>query len=54
MATPLAVIVSGLAAKDSKLPELLLFAAVLTVFCIGLFRYALGLSLPVAPWLIGY
>ena len=54
VATPLAVIVSGLAAKDSKLPELLLFAAVLTVFCIGLFRYALGLSLPVAPWLIGY
>ena len=54
VATPLAVIVSGLAAKDSKLPELLLFAAVLTIFCIGLFRYALGLSLPVAPWLIGY
>ena len=54
VATPLAVIVSGLAAKDSKLPELLIFAAVLTIFCIGLFRYALGLSLPVAPWLIGY
>jgi hypothetical protein len=54
VATPLAVIVSGLAAKDSKLPELLVFAAVLTAFCIGLFRYALGLSLPVAPWLIGY
>lgn len=54
VATPLSVVVSGLAARDSKLPELLLFAAVLTVFCIGLFRYALGLSLPVAPWLIGY
>lgn len=54
VATPLAVVVSGLAAKDSKLPELFLFAAVLTIFCIGLFRYALGLSLPVAPWLIGY
>ena len=54
VATPLAVVISGLAAKDSKLPELLLFAAVLTAFCIGLFRYALGLSLPVAPWLIGY
>jgi Tripartite tricarboxylate transporter TctB family len=54
VATPLAVVVSGLAAKDSKLLELLVFAAVLTAFCIGLFRYALGLSLPVAPWLIGY
>jgi hypothetical protein len=54
VATPLAVIVSGLAAKDSKLSELLIFATVLTIFCVGLFRYALGLSLPVAPWLIGY
>ena len=34
--------------------ELLIFAAILTAFCIGLFRYALGLALPVAPWLIGY
>ena len=49
VATPLAVIVSGLAAKNSKLSELLLFAAVLTVFCIGLFGYVLGLSLPVVP-----
>lgn len=54
VATPLSVIVSGLAAKDSKLPELLLFAAILTIFCIGLFRFALSLPLPVAPWLIGY
>jgi hypothetical protein len=54
VATPLAVVISGLAAKDAKLPELLIFAAVLTAFCIGLFRFALGLSLPVAPWLIGY
>jgi hypothetical protein len=54
VATPLAVIISGLAAKDTKLPELLIFATVLTAFCIGLFRFALGLSLPVAPWLIGY
>ena len=54
VATPLAIVTSGLAAKDSKLWELLIFAAVLTAFCIGLFRFALGLSLPVAPWLIGY
>jgi hypothetical protein len=54
VATPLAVIVSGLAAKDTKLTELLLFATMMTVFCVGLFRFALGLPLPVAPWLIGY
>jgi hypothetical protein len=51
---PLAIICSGLAAKDAKPVELLIFAAVLSAICIGLFRYALGLSLPVAPWLIGY
>ncbi|MGN7869104.1 Tripartite tricarboxylate transporter TctB family protein [Paracoccus haematequi] len=54
VATPLAVILSGLAAKDVRLGELVIFAAILTAVCIGLFRYALGLSLPVAPWLIGY
>lgn len=54
VATPLSIVVSGLAAKDSKLPELLIFATVLTVLCIGLFRFALSLPLPVAPWLIGY
>jgi hypothetical protein len=54
VATPLAVIVSGLAARDTKLTELLIFATVMTVFCVGLFRFALNLPLPVAPWLIGY
>lgn len=54
VATPIAVFLSGLAAKDVRLGELAIFTAVLTIACIGLFRYALGLSLPVAPWLIGY
>lgn len=54
IACPLAVVASGLAARDARLGELLVFAAVLTAFCIGLFRYALGLSVPVAPWLLGY
>ena len=54
VATPLAIFLSGLAAKDVRIGELLVFTVVLTVACIALFRYALGLSLPVAPWLIGY
>ena len=54
VATPLAIIFAGAAAKDVRFGELLIFTAVLTVICIGLFRFALGLSLPVAPWLIGY
>lgn len=54
VASPLAIIASGLAARDARIVELLIFAVLLTAFCIGLFRFALGLSIPVAPWLIGY
>jgi hypothetical protein len=54
VATPLAIFCSGMAAKDARLVELLIFTVVLSALCIALFRFALGLSLPVAPWLIGY
>lgn len=54
VAAPLAIIAAGLADRDARIGELAIFAAVLTAFCIGVFRYALGLSIPVAPWLIGY
>lgn len=54
VATPLSIFFSGMAAKDVRLVELLIFAVVLSSICVGLFRFALGLSLPVAPWLIGY
>ena len=54
VATPLAIICSGLASKDARPVELAIFATILTAACIGMFRYALGLSIPVAPWLIGY
>ena len=54
VACPLAIVASGLAARDARFGELLIFAVVLTAFCIGLFRYALGLSVPVAPWFLGY
>lgn len=54
VATPLAIFLSGLAAKDVRIGELLAFTVVLTAVSVALFRYALGLSLPVAPWLIGY
>lgn len=54
VATPLSIFCAGLAARDARPVELLIFTAVLSALCIGLFRFALGLSLPVAPWLIGY
>lgn len=53
VATPAAIVIAGLAADDVRPRELLVFAVVLTAACVALFRFALGLSLPVAPWLIG-
>jgi hypothetical protein len=53
VAGPLVVIISGLAAEDVKITELLIFAAVMTVGCALLFKYALGLPIPLAPWLLG-
>jgi hypothetical protein len=54
VAGPLAVITAGLAARDVRLGELAIFGVVMSACCLALFRYALGLPLPVAPWLIGY
>ncbi len=54
VAGPLAVFVSGLADRGSRLGELLVFSVVISVVCIFAFRFALGIPVPVAPWLIGY
>jgi hypothetical protein len=53
-ATPLAILVAGFADKQTRWKQLAIFAVCLTTFCTLLFRFALGLPLPVAPWLIGY
>jgi putative tricarboxylic transport membrane protein len=47
VAGPLVVIVSGAASPESRPRELVIFALVITAFCIGLFKYALGLPIPV-------
>jgi putative tricarboxylic transport membrane protein len=54
VATPLAVMLCAFASSESKFGESLIFAVVITAFCLGLFRFMLGLPIPVAPWLIGY
>lgn len=54
VAGPLVIFVGGLADRDARLGELVLFGFVMSAVCVGLFRYALGLSIPVAPFLIGY
>ena len=47
VAGPVVVIVSGAASRETRPRELVVFAVVMTAFCIGLFKYALGLPIPV-------
>jgi hypothetical protein len=53
-AAPLAMLFSGLADPQTRWRDLVILAVILTVVTVALFRFALGLSIPVAPWLIGY
>lgn len=53
-ATPLAVMLAGLADPETRWVQLAVFAATLTAFCTLLFRFLLGLPLPVAPFILGY
>src|SRR5262249_23075653 len=54
IAGPLAVVTPAFASDEVKWGETILFGLVMTVFCVGLFKLALGLPIPLAPWLIGY
>jgi putative tricarboxylic transport membrane protein len=47
VAGPAVVIVSGAASPETRPVELVIFALVLTAACVGLFRFALGLPIPV-------
>lgn len=51
---PLCMLIGAFASKETRWGEAIGFAAVMTVFCLGLFKWALGLPIPVAPWAIGY
>lgn len=54
VAGPLAIAVSAFASDESRWKETVVFGVLMTAFCIGLFKFALGLPIPLAPWLIGY
>jgi putative tricarboxylic transport membrane protein len=54
VAAPVAVMVGAMASPETRWGETLAFAAVLTLFCLLLFKIALSLPIPVLPWLIGY
>jgi heme A synthase len=48
------MLAGAFASPETRIREVVIFGVVMTVFCVGLFKYALGLPIPVAPWLIGY
>lgn len=54
VAGPLAVMIAAMADKDTRLLEIVPYAIILTLACIGLFSYGLRLPMPVmptsAPW----
>lgn len=54
VAGPLAIVIGAIASTEVRWGETILVGAVVTAFCIGLFKFALGLPIPLAPWLIGY
>lgn len=54
IAGPLAILTAAAASPETRWPETLIFAVVITTFCIVLFKFALGLAIPLAPWLLGY
>lgn len=46
VAGPLVVLISGFAEPELRWRELLIFMVIMNVFCIGLFRFALNLPIP--------
>ena len=54
VAGPAAIVIAAFASDEVRWGETLLFGAFMTAFCIGLFKFALGLPIPLAPWLLGY
>ena len=47
IAGPLALIIGGLASDETRPKELVIFAIIMTAFCVGLFRYLLNQPMPI-------
>lgn len=47
VAGPLAMIIGGYATSEVREKEIIIFAAVMTALCVGLFRYLLNLPIPI-------
>lgn len=53
-AGPLAIMIAGFASPETRFKELMIFAAGMTLFCWFLFKWALGLPIPLMPMIFGY
>ncbi len=49
VAGPLCVIVAGMADRDTRPLELVIFSLIMTALCIGLFKFLLRLPIPIFP-----
>jgi Tripartite tricarboxylate transporter TctB family len=47
VAGPLAMIIGGYGTPEVREKEIIIFAAIMTAFCVGLFRYVLNLPIPI-------
>jgi putative tricarboxylic transport membrane protein len=54
VAGPLAIAAAAFASSEARWRETLVYGVLMTLFCIGLFKFSLGLPIPLAPWLVGY
>jgi putative tricarboxylic transport membrane protein len=54
VAAPLCILVGACASDETRWGETILFSVIMTALCVGLFKYALNLPIPLAPWLLGY
>ncbi|MGL4810192.1 MAG: tripartite tricarboxylate transporter TctB family protein [Beijerinckiaceae bacterium] len=53
-AGPLSILIGGFASAETRFKELVIFAVAMTAFCWFLFKWALGLPIPLMPLIFGY
>ncbi|MSO92852.1 MAG: tripartite tricarboxylate transporter TctB family protein [Rhodospirillales bacterium] len=54
VAGPITMFLGAFASPETRWQESLVFSLVVTAFCVLLFKFMLGLPIPLAPWLLGY
>jgi putative tricarboxylic transport membrane protein len=54
VAGPLAIAAAASGSSEVRWRETLIYGLGMTLFCVALFKFALGLPIPLAPWLLGY